>query len=99
MSSDSGIRRAEAEAEYAPPLQQQSSCRKKKADVNEGFVKDVMDHINEFVHASYDEHKTCLTKTVRKLFGGMSKIGQNPPASVPAPVVSVLSLRANTSSD
>jgi hypothetical protein len=44
-----------------------ASCRKKKSDVNEGFIKDIVNHIDEFVNASYDEHKTCLQKSVRKV--------------------------------
>ncbi|KAL2630012.1 hypothetical protein R1flu_014698 [Riccia fluitans] len=95
MSNDSGIYEEE---EAAAPAQVQQSCRKKKSEVDEGFVKDVMNHIDEFVHASYEEHKTCLQKTVRKLFNGMSRIGQTPPVSTstPTPVVSVLPLRVNT---
>ncbi|KAL3687739.1 hypothetical protein R1sor_014048 [Riccia sorocarpa] len=95
MSSDSGIHKAE---EAAVPVPVQQSCRKKKSDVDEGFVKDVMNHIDDFVHASYEEHKTCLQKTVRKLFNGMSRIGQSPPAlptPTPTPVVSVLPLRVD----
>ncbi|KAI3969854.1 hypothetical protein MKX01_038322 [Papaver californicum] len=37
-----------------------TSCRKKK------------DHIDEFVNASMDEHKTCSKNTIQKMFG-MSK--------------------------
>ena len=33
------------------------SCRKKKSE-DASFVADLMDHIDEFVHASMDEHKT-----------------------------------------
>ncbi|CAM6083379.1 unnamed protein product [Calypogeia fissa] len=75
----------------APP-----SCRKKAADVNEGFVKDLMSHIDDFVHASYDEHKSCLQKTVRKMFG-MNKAVESSASSAPPPVVSVLPLRVDTS--
>ncbi|KAL7162334.1 hypothetical protein ACSBR2_042754 [Camellia fascicularis] len=32
-----------------------------------------MDHIDEFIHASMDEHKNCFKKTIQKMFG-MSKI-------------------------
>ncbi|KAK1423884.1 hypothetical protein QVD17_19193 [Tagetes erecta] len=48
------------------------SCRKKKSD-DATFLQDVKDHIDEFVHASMDEHKTCFKKTISKMFG-MSKI-------------------------
>ncbi|GMH00323.1 hypothetical protein Nepgr_002162 [Nepenthes gracilis] len=49
-----------------------TSCRKKKNE-DATFFEDVKDHINEFIHASTDEHKTCFKKTIQKMFG-MSKI-------------------------
>ncbi|PSS01244.1 Protein phosphatase 1 regulatory subunit 3A like [Actinidia chinensis var. chinensis] len=49
-----------------------TSCRKKKSD-DATFLQDVRDHIDEFVNASMDEHKTCFKKTIQKMFG-MSKI-------------------------
>ncbi|CAL5435670.1 unnamed protein product [Camellia sinensis] len=49
-----------------------SSCRKKKSE-EATFLEDVKDHIDEFIHASMDEHKTCFKKTIQKMFG-MSKI-------------------------
>nr|GMD44034.1 Protein phosphatase 1 regulatory subunit 3A like [Ipomoea batatas] len=48
------------------------SCRRKKSE-NATFVEDVRDHIDEFINASMDEHKTCFQKTIRKMFG-MSKV-------------------------
>ncbi|KAK9070952.1 hypothetical protein SSX86_009520 [Deinandra increscens subsp. villosa] len=53
-----------------PPAME--SCRKKKSD-DATFLQDVKDHIDEFVHASMDEHATCFKKTISKMFG-MSKI-------------------------
>ncbi|KAG2244543.1 hypothetical protein Bca52824_093630 [Brassica carinata] len=45
-----------------------SSCRRKvKEDAT--FFEDVKDHIDEFIHASMDEHKTCFQKTISKMFG------------------------------
>nr|KAJ0197194.1 hypothetical protein LSAT_V11C700377860 [Lactuca sativa] len=55
--------------EKAPAM---DSCRKKKSD-DATFLQDVKDHIDEFVHASMDEHKTCFKKTISKMFG-MSKV-------------------------
>ncbi|XP_062117266.1 uncharacterized protein LOC133831117 [Humulus lupulus] len=52
-----------------PPV---TSCRKKKSE-EASFLEDVKDHIDEFIHASMDEHKTCFKKTIQKMFG-MSKI-------------------------
>jgi len=54
-----------------------TSCRKKKSDSQSTtFFGDIVEHIDEFVHASYDEHKSCLTKTLNKMFG-MSKAVAN----------------------
>ncbi|KAB1200564.1 hypothetical protein CJ030_MR0G006948 [Morella rubra] len=56
-------------AATTPPI---PSCRKKKNE--EGtFLEDLKDHIDEFVHASMDEHQSCFKKTIQKMFG-MSKI-------------------------
>ena len=45
-----------------------SSCRKKKSDSDStSFFGDIVDHIDEFVHASMDEHKSCLQKTLNKV--------------------------------
>ncbi|KAK3146240.1 hypothetical protein QOZ80_3BG0263490 [Eleusine coracana subsp. coracana] len=49
-----------------------TSCRKKKSE-EATFLEDVKDHIDEFIHASMDEHKTCFKKTIQKMFG-MSKV-------------------------
>ena len=43
-----------------------ASCRKKKSD-DAGFLEDLRDHIDEFINASVDEHKTCFQKTLRKV--------------------------------
>lgn len=45
-----------------------TSCRKKKSDSESTtFFGDVLEHIDEFVSASYDEHKSCLSKTLNKV--------------------------------
>ncbi|GAB4837906.1 hypothetical protein Ancab_027431 [Ancistrocladus abbreviatus] len=49
-----------------------TSCHKKKNE-QATFLEDVKDHIDEFIHASMDQHKACFKKTVQKMFG-MSKI-------------------------
>lgn len=49
-----------------------TSCRKKKNE-EASFLEDLKDHIDEFVHASMDEHKTCFKKTMNKMFG-LSKV-------------------------
>jgi hypothetical protein len=30
-------------------------------------LEDLKDHIDEFIHASMDEHKDCFTKTIKKV--------------------------------
>ena len=52
-----------ASAAKAPVV---TSCRKKKSD-DATILQDVKDHIDEFIHASMDEHKTCFTKTIKKV--------------------------------
>ncbi|MED6198650.1 hypothetical protein PIB30_068504 [Stylosanthes scabra] len=49
-----------------------TSCRKKKNE-EATFLQDVKDHIDEFINASMEEHKTCFQKTVKKMFG-LSKV-------------------------
>ncbi|KAK4740162.1 hypothetical protein R3W88_003859 [Solanum pinnatisectum] len=49
-----------------------TSCRKKKSE-QATFLEDIKDHMDEFIHASMDEHKTCFKKTIQKMFD-MSKI-------------------------
>ncbi|XP_058721567.1 uncharacterized protein LOC131593243 [Vicia villosa] len=49
-----------------------TSCRKKKHE-EAAFLDDIKDHIDEFIHASMDEHKTCFQKTIKKMFG-LSKV-------------------------
>ncbi|XWS41182.1 hypothetical protein CRYUN_Cryun17cG0058200 [Craigia yunnanensis] len=42
------------------------SCRKKKNE-KATFLVDLKDHIDEFINASMDEHKTCFKKTIEKV--------------------------------
>uniref|UniRef100_A0A7N0T1I0 Uncharacterized protein n=1 Tax=Kalanchoe fedtschenkoi TaxID=63787 RepID=A0A7N0T1I0_KALFE len=42
-----------------------TSCRKKKSD-DATFLEDLKDHIDEFIHASMDEHKECFKKNHKK---------------------------------
>jgi len=43
-----------------------TSCRKKKNE-EAAFLDDLKDHIDEFINASMDEHKTCFKKTIQKV--------------------------------
>jgi hypothetical protein len=58
------------ETESAPKVVA-SSCRKKKSE-STTFFGDVLDHIDEFVHASMEEHKSCLKKTLNKVMSAVS---------------------------
>lgn len=80
----------------AAAQQASSSCRKKKSE-STTFFGDIVDHIDEFVNASYDEHKTCLQKTLNKMFG-MSKAVSNGTGTTTAtvPVENVMSRPATT---
>ncbi|GJY63197.1 hypothetical protein Tco_0464657 [Tanacetum coccineum] len=57
----------------AAPRPAVNSCRKKRSG-DASFIQDVRNHIDEFIHASMDEHKTCLKNTISKLFSSMSKV-------------------------
>lgn len=54
-----------------PPKPAMASCRKKVKD-DATFFEDVKDHIDEFIHASMDEHKTCFQKTIKKVLFQLS---------------------------
>ncbi|KAK3420926.1 hypothetical protein EUGRSUZ_G01659 [Eucalyptus grandis] len=69
MEKQNDAAAAAATAPTVPPL---TSCRKKKKD-DGTFLEDIKDHIDEFINASVDEHKSCFTKTIHKMFG-MSKV-------------------------
>lgn len=60
-----------AAAAAAPPAA--SSCRKKKSD-DATFLQDVKDHIDEFIHASMEEHKNCFKKSISKVCLGSTFI-------------------------
>ncbi|KAK6946247.1 hypothetical protein RJ641_013791 [Dillenia turbinata] len=66
--------KSQSEQKPSPAITNQAmtSCRKKKSD-DATFMQDIRDHIDEFIHASMDEHKTCFKKTIQKMFG-MSKV-------------------------
>ncbi|XP_057836152.1 uncharacterized protein LOC131046432 [Cryptomeria japonica] len=71
-----------------------TSCRKKKSQ-DASFVADMTDHIDEFIHASMDEHITCFQKTMKKMFG-MSKAVKEKGASS-EPVESGSPVQSSTS--
>ncbi|KAL3515166.1 hypothetical protein ACH5RR_022068 [Cinchona calisaya] len=71
MAAESSSQNAKLPSPTAPS-QAMASCRKKKSE-EATFLEDLKDHIDEFIHASMDEHKTCFQKTIKKMFG-MSKV-------------------------
>ena len=42
------------------------TCRKKKNE-QATFMEDLKDHIDEFIHASMEEHVSCAKKTIQKV--------------------------------
>ncbi|CAI9110646.1 OLC1v1010710C2 [Oldenlandia corymbosa var. corymbosa] len=78
----------------AAQTQVMTSCRKKKNE-SATFLEDVKDHIDEFIHASMDEHKTCFQKTIKKMFG-LSKVVTDRNSGT-AEVESALPLRTSLS--
>ena len=42
------------------------SCRKHKSD-DASFLEDVRNHIDEFLHASMEEHQSCLKNSLQKV--------------------------------
>lgn len=56
----------EKQTSAATPPPAPTSCRMKKNE-EASFLEDVKDHIDEFIHASMDEHKTCFKKTIQKV--------------------------------
>lgn len=73
-----------------------TSCRKKNSD-NTSFVTELRDHFHEFVHASMDEHKTCLTKTVKRLFAMSKEVAERSADAKEAGAESVLPLQTQVS--
>lgn len=55
--------KSKQEKPLPPPL---TSCRKSKKD-DATFLEDLKDHIDEFINASMEEHKTCFKKTMQKV--------------------------------
>ncbi|CAJ1930132.1 unnamed protein product [Sphenostylis stenocarpa] len=53
-----------------------SFCQRKKSD-NGSFVSQLRNHFHEFIHASADEHKTCLRSTIQKIVDASKLFGKN----------------------
>ncbi|TKY70385.1 hypothetical protein E2542_SST06675 [Spatholobus suberectus] len=53
-----------------------SFCQRKKSE-NGSFVSNLRNHFHEFIHASADEHKTCLRNTIQKILNASQIFGKN----------------------
>ncbi|KAI5018073.1 hypothetical protein ZWY2020_042961 [Hordeum vulgare] len=73
-----------------------TSCRKKNSG-NTSFVTQLRDHFHEFVHASMDEHRTCLTNTVKKLYAMSKAAAERTAGAKEAGAESVLPLESEVS--
>eukprot|EP00250_Pteridium_aquilinum_P031704 c44098_g1_i1 orf=387-671(-) len=82
-------------SDLAKPTQvtEAMSCRKKKSE-GASVLEDFRSHIDEFLHASMDEHQSCLKNTLQKMFG-ISKSSRSKSASVAQE--SILALQVTTS--
>ena len=80
----------------APVKPASNSCRKKNSG-NTSFVTELRDHFHEFVHASMDEHKTCLTNTVKKMFAMSKAVADRTAETKEAGPESVLPLQTEVS--
>ncbi|CAN6316004.1 unnamed protein product, partial [Urochloa humidicola] len=103
-SSDSSVKmnssntQSEGSAPSVPKNPAMASCRKKKTDDDVTFLEDLKDHIDEFIHASMDEHKTCFKKTIQKMFGMSKAVAERSAAEAKeAEVESVLPLQTSVS--
>uniref|UniRef100_A0ACD6A4G6 Uncharacterized protein n=1 Tax=Avena sativa TaxID=4498 RepID=A0ACD6A4G6_AVESA len=73
-----------------------ASCRKKKTD-DASFLEDVKEHLDEFINASMDEHKSCFKKTISKMFGMSKMVAERSAAAKEAEVESALPLQTSVS--
>ncbi|KAK7406699.1 hypothetical protein VNO78_08329 [Psophocarpus tetragonolobus] len=53
-----------------------SFCQRRKSE-NGSYVSNLRKHFHEFIHASADEHKTCLSNTIQKILNASKAFGKN----------------------
>ncbi|XP_047044947.1 uncharacterized protein LOC124649341 [Lolium rigidum] len=93
----SGVTQSEGSQPSAAPVKPAStSCRKKNSG-STSFVTELRDHFHEFVHASMDDHRTCLTNTVKKMFAMSKAVAERSNEAKEAGAESVLSLKTEVS--
>ncbi|XP_056688841.1 uncharacterized protein [Spinacia oleracea] len=85
---------AETKSSATAPTPAIASCRRKKKD-DATFLEDSKGHIDEFIDASMDEHKSCFTKTIQKMFSISKVVAQR--NSEQQEVESVLPLQTTVS--
>ncbi|KAL2896656.1 polyprotein [Bienertia sinuspersici] len=68
-----------------------------KKNEEAAFLEDLKDHIDEFVHASMDEHKECFRNTVKKMFGLSKKVAEKEKSPEQQEVESNLPLQTTVS--
>uniref|UniRef100_A0A0D3FNF8 Uncharacterized protein n=3 Tax=Oryza TaxID=4527 RepID=A0A0D3FNF8_9ORYZ len=87
---------SQGSASSVPKNPAMSSCRKKKSD-DATFLEDLKDHIDEFIHASMDEHKHCFKNTIQKMFGMSKVVAERSAEAKVAEVESALPLQTSVS--
>ncbi|CAN6283956.1 unnamed protein product [Urochloa humidicola] len=86
----------QSEGSHQPaPKRAVSSCRKNVP--GSSFVSDLRDHIHEFIHASVDEHRTCFTETIKKMFATSKIVAEKSSEVEEAGPESVLPLQTTVS--
>uniref|UniRef100_A0A0D9VYF3 Uncharacterized protein n=1 Tax=Leersia perrieri TaxID=77586 RepID=A0A0D9VYF3_9ORYZ len=96
LKMESSKTQPQGSASSAPKNQAMTSCRKKKSD-DATFMEDLKDHIDEFIHASMDEHKTCFKNTIQKMFGMSKIVAERSAEAKEAEVESALPLQTSVS--
>ncbi|CAM0956219.1 unnamed protein product [Alopecurus aequalis] len=91
-----GTQSAGSQQSASPSKPASTSCRKKNSG-NTSFVTELRDHFHEFVHASMEEHKTCLTNTVKKMFAMSKAVAERTAEAKETGAESVLSLQTEVS--
>lgn len=91
-----GVQSEVPQPSSSPVKPASTSCRKKNSG-NTSFVMQLRDHFHEFVHASMDEHRTCLTNTVKKLFAMSKVVAERTAGAKEAGAESVLPLQSEVS--
>ncbi|KAF0910364.1 hypothetical protein E2562_001542 [Oryza meyeriana var. granulata] len=96
LKMESSKTQPQGSASSVPKKPAMTSCRKKKSD-DATFLEDLKDHMDEFIHASMDEHKTCFKNTIQKMFGMSKVVAERSAEAKEAEVESALPLQTSVS--